>query len=164
MSGASITFTAKGYLYGPVLSGNLIRQSTANTYLPVTTGFAIDPILAVPNVNEKVVSFSNTGGFGSYKTGELVYEGRTVGGANATGYVKAWDPQANALFVTDINGILKSGRTLFGAVSNAAYVMNTFSLTDLQLTKLVVKPSPNTANANTAFGYDEIHLEFPNIV
>lgn len=159
----TLTFTAKGYLFGPILSANVIRQVTANTYTPVTTSIGTSAEIAVPNANEKTIFFSNTGGFGSFKTGELVYEGRTLTGANATGFVKSWDPTSNSLFVTDINGILKTGRTLFGAVSNAAYTMQTFSMTDMQLSKTVVTPSPNTATPNTAFGYDTITTEFPNL-
>ena len=162
----TLTFTAKGYLFGPVLSANVIRQVTANVYTTTVTSIPSSGAPLVLNIgeNEKGIVLSNTGGLGTYKTGELVYEGRTLQGANATAFVTGWDTQSNILFVHNVNGILKENKTLFGAESNAAYTMLSFSTRDTQLTHVVITSDPSTANANTAFGYDTQTSEFPNIV
>lgn len=162
----TLTFTAKGYLFGPILSANVIRQVTANVYTTTVTSIPSSGAPLVLNIgeNEKGIVLSNTGGLGTYKTGELVYEGRTLQGANATAFVTGWDTQSNILFVHNVNGILKENKTLFGAESNAAYTMLSFSTRDTQLTHVVITSDPSTANANTAFGYDTQTSEFPNIV
>lgn len=149
----SLTFTAKGYMYGPIVSRDIIRKVTANTFNSTLTA-AI----------ERVINLANTGGSGTYQIGELVYEGRDLSSANSTAFVSSWNPTANTLVVTDVNGILKTGKYITGAVSNASYNVASFGTNDLQLSKLVVTPKPNTAGPNTAFGFDEIKTEFPNIV
>lgn len=148
----SLVFVAKGYMYGPIVSRDIIRKVTANTFNS-----------AVSLENQRLITMANTGGFGSYKTGELVYEGPQLSSANATAFVYSWDPAANNLVVTDINGIIKEGKYLTGAVSNAAYNVVSFGTNDFQLTKMVIQPTPNTANSNTAFGFDQAVQEFPDI-
>lgn len=148
----SLVFVAKGYMYGPIVSREIIRKVTANTFNnALTTG------------NERVIYFANTGGLGTFQTGELVYEGRDLGSANSTAFVSSWNPTANSLVVYDVNGVLKSGKYMTGAVSNASYNVASFAINELQLSKLVVQPTPNTANSNTAFGFDETIQDFPNI-
>jgi hypothetical protein len=146
----TLTFTAKGYMYGPIASKEVIRQVTANT-------FVLSPI------GERSITMANTGGQGIYQVGELVYEGRTLSSANASAFVKSWDNTSNTLVVTDTNGILKIGKTITGAISNATFTIASFEVNDNQLLKVVVTPNPSTANANTAFGYDEYIQQFPDI-
>ena len=106
---------------------------------------------------------ANTGGSGTFKIGELVYQGETISSANSSAFVDAWDPQSFRLIVSDVNGVLKPGQYLTGALSNASYNVSTFGVNDYQLLKLQVTPTPNTANAQTAFGFDEIVQYAPNI-
>lgn len=148
----SLVFVAKGYMYGPIVSRDIIRKVTANTFNS-----------AVSLENQRLVTMANTGGFGNYKTGELVYEGSQLSSANATAFVYSWDPATNNLVVTDVNGIIKTGKYLTGVVSNAAYNVASFGTNDFQLTKMVIQPTPNTANPNTAFGFDQAIQEFPDI-
>lgn len=147
----TLTFTAKGYMYGPIQSRNIIRKVTANTF---NTLVAED---------QRTIFLANTGGTGTYKAGELVYQGPDLSSANATAFVEAWEPDSFRLAVTDVNGILKTGRFVTGAVSNASYNVSSLGSGDLQLSKIQITPTPNTANANTAFGFDELVQEFPGI-
>jgi hypothetical protein len=147
----TLTFTAKGYMYGPIVSKDVIRKSTANTYNDI---FSLQ--------NQREILFSS--GSGTFQTGELVYEGRSLNTANVTAKVKSWSPDTNKLIITDTSGILKAGKYIFGATSNAAYNIASFGTNDNQLTNLTVEPNPNTANVNTAFGFDTTLHEFPNIV
>lgn len=147
----TLTFTAKGYMYGPIQTKNIIRKVTANTFNMVTSD------------DQRTVYFANTGGQGTFKTGELVYEGTQLGSANATAFVEAWDPDTFRLVITDVNGILNTGKFLTGAVSNASYNISSFGINDFQLSKIQITPTPNTAGPNTAFGYDELVQEFPAI-
>jgi len=147
----TLTFTAKGYMYGPIASKNIIRKVTANTFNTLATS------------DDRTITFANTGGSGTFKVGELVYEGRDLSSANATAFVEAWDPDTFRLIINDVNGIIKTGKYLTGAVSNASYNIASLSATDLQLSKIQVTPEPNTANSNTAFGFDTLIQEFPGI-
>ena len=93
----TITFTAKGYMYGPITSANVIRKATANVYNLVT---------ADSPENQRLVYMANTGGSGTFKIGELVYQGETISSANSSAFVDAWDPQSFRLIVSDVNGVL----------------------------------------------------------
>ena len=147
----TLTFTVKAYLYGPI-NGNtkIIRKVTANTYdsTYIETG-------------ERKINLSS--GSGDYKIGELVFEGKTINAANASGFVKAWDNRANQIIVTDVAGALFIGKKLTGAVTNTAYTINTFDINDNQLVNLTVTPDPSNANANSDFGFTETIEEYPNI-
>ena len=149
----TLTFTAKGYMFGPVINRDVIRKVTANTF---NNTFDLE--------NFRTLFLANTGGQGTYKVGELVYEGRTLTAANVTAKVKSWRAESNTLIITDVSGILKNGRYVTGVDSNASYNIASFSTNDLQLNNITVNPNPNTANANTAFGFDTIVEEFPNII
>jgi hypothetical protein len=148
----TLTFTAKGYMYGPVISRNIIRKVTANTY---NDTFNLQ--------NTRLINLSNTAGSGTFKLGELVYQGTTLSEANSTAFVLSWDSTNYRLGVSDVNGVLKTGQYITGAVSNAAYNVASFSTNDLQIVNQEITPNPSSANVNTAFGFDETIEEFPNI-
>jgi hypothetical protein len=93
----------------------------------------------------------------------LVFEGEKLDSANVTAFVYSWNPTSNNLVVTDVNGIIKTGRYITGVVSNASYNIASFGTNEVQLSKLTVQPTPNTATPNTAFGFDETVQDFPDI-
>jgi len=147
----TLSFTVKAYLYGPINANTkIIRKVTANTYDSsyIETG-------------ERKITL--TSGSGDYKIGELVYEGKTPYTANASGFVKQWNNVANQVIVTDVSGVLLTGKKLTGAVTNTAYTISTFDINDNQLVNLTVTPDPSTANANDDFGFTETVEYYPNI-
>ena len=147
----TLQFTVKAYLYGPINSNTkIIRKVTANTYDSsyIETG-------------ERRINL--TSGTGNYKVGELVFEGKTIHAANASGFVKSWDNVANQIIITDVAGVLLTGKKITGAVTNTAYTINTFDINDNQIVNLTVTPDPSTANANDDFGFTETIEEYPNI-
>ena len=147
----SLGFTMRGYLYGPESNVKVIRQSTANTFEFNTSGTGPQ-------------AFLMSTGTGEYQTGELVYQGRTVDDASATGFVTSWDTTANTLVVNDIAGSFATNTTVTGAVTNTAYTLTSYrSSLDYQLSNITVTPDPSSANANTAFGFDLIIENAPNI-
>lgn len=148
----NLTFTAKGYLYGVVdanTNNKLIEKVYANTFNDVD------------RTGDRRINFST--GSGDFKLGELVYEGNKLASSNATAYVKTWNANANSLVIYDTSGVLDAGRTLKGAVSGAAWVINTFDDNPYQLVELTVTPDPPTANADDDFGFTETIEEYPNI-
>lgn len=147
----TLTFTMKGYLYGPTTNSKLIRQVTANTFFYHTEG-------ATQRIN-----LGNPASNIAFKVGELVYEGRTIAEANSTGFVASWDNTAKVLIISDSTGVIQTGKQMKGAVTNASYNIVSFSTADYQLSKLVVTPDPLGANANDAFGFTEIISVAPNL-
>jgi hypothetical protein len=142
-----LSFTMKGYLYGPVSNSSMIRTSTANTFY-----FNTDSI-----GSKKIVLES---GRGRYKIGEMVYEGPKIGHANSTAYVESWDPTSNTLLVVDTTGILKNGHKLKGAVSGASWNISSYAVADYQMNMIQVTPDPLTANANDDFGFTTTITEY----
>lgn len=144
----TLTFTAKGYVYGPTTESKIIRKVSANTYDSTYN-----------SQNQRKITFST--GTGIFKIGELVYEGRTLSDANATAFVHSWDQNSNTLIVVDTNGILKTGKYMTGAVSNSSWNIASFEVNTNQLVRQIVYPNPLDANADTAFGFTEILQEYP---
>jgi hypothetical protein len=150
----NLSFTAKGYLYGPIntTGDKYIRKAIANTYLE-NTGSAV-PV-------QRTLTMSS--GFGEYKIDELVYEGSKLEEANATAFVRSWDSTANNLVVYEIDGIFRNGFDVKGAVTNANYVVSSSDVTSGQVVYLTVQPDPLSANANDDYGFTTTIEEYPNI-
>lgn len=146
----TLTFTLKGFMFGPVSNSSIIRTSTANTY---------DSTFNLARIRE----FNLGSGSGIFKYGELIYEGRTLASANATAYVQSWNSTSNTLIVIDTNGVFDIGKYIFGAVSNASYNIVSTTETSGQLNSITVVPDPLSANLSTAFGFDTVIEESPNI-
>jgi hypothetical protein len=147
----TLTFTMKGYLYGPTSTSKIIRQVTANTFFYNTEG------------TTRQLNLGNPGSNTEFKIGELVYEGRTIPEANSSGFVVSWDNTAKVLIISDSSGIIQIGKQMRGAVTNASYNITSFETADYQLSKLVVTPDPLSANANDAFGFTEIITVAPDL-
>jgi len=148
----TLTFTAKGYMFGPILSRSIIRKSTANTFNSI---FELDGL--------RELTMNANSGVGNYQTGEVVFEGRSLDAANSTATVSSWSNTTKVLVVSDVNGVLDTGRNLTGIVTNTSYKIESFSAAENQLINLSVVPTPNNASAQTAFGFDETVIEFPNL-
>lgn len=147
----TLSFTAKAYLYGPIADSKVIRTVSANTYYDNAENF----------IGERIITVG--AGNGNYKIGELIYEGRTVSSANATGFVESWDSTSNTLTIIETNGVLATGKYIIGAVTNSSHVIVSTKVNDYQLTNLTITASSNTANVDTAFGFTETLEESPNI-
>lgn len=151
----TLNFTMKGYMYGPISNVSVIRTSTANTY---------NDTFNLSNTRKITVnSAAGSGATGTFKIGELVFQGGSYDEATATAYVQSWSPSTNTLVVVDTNGVLQSSKFITGAASNASYNIVSFGTNDEKLLNITVTPNPNTANINTAFGFDTTVEEFPNI-
>jgi hypothetical protein len=146
----TLNFTMKGYMYGPIANTKVIRTVNANTYNDVYNS----------SDSRKITVAA---GAGTFKIGELLYQGDSYDTATATTFVQSWSPSTNTLIVVDTSGVLQSGKFITGVVSNAAYNIVSFSTNDFQLVNIEVSPDPNNANSNSAFGFDTTVEEFPNI-
>lgn len=143
-----LSFTVKGYLYGPVNDSKIIKEVNANTFYYNTdvSGF-------------KSIKLDLDNGEGNFKIGELVYEGQRLGHANSSAFVTSWDPVNGILDVVDLNGFLNAGFMLKGAVSDANWQIVSFNQNQ-QLANINIKPDPTWANPDDDFGFTTNYTEF----
>jgi len=139
-------FTVKGFIFGKVsdVSDKLITHS-------------ITSILnyATPNdVFELTINPST--GTGSYKVGELVYQGPSVTLATARGRVVSHDTSTNILKINNINGNFVSNMPLIGSQTHTSYLYTQYSPSAngklIQIDTTVSPPGANVASnwkANT---------------
>lgn len=146
----TLNFTIKGYLFGPISEIKQIKKATANVY---DATFETNPLKSL------IVST----GFGNYKIGELVYQGRSADEASAKAFVYDWQPDSNTLIVNRASGTFVANANTFGAVSGARYIISSYATNPNQLVNITVVPNPSTANAWDDYGFTETIEEFPNI-
>jgi hypothetical protein len=146
----TLNFTVKGFLYGPVQSSKIIKQSITNILDQATLG------------SQNVIFKMGSGGFGTYKENEVVYQGYSQDTATATAKVYAWDSQNKELEVTNINGNFIVGSALFGAESLSNYTLQSYYLSPVHLAKVAVTANPNTVILPNNYTYLTSTLEFPN--
>jgi hypothetical protein len=147
----TLNFTVKGFIFGKISESGLIKTSITNIYNKISPEDTV------------VFNMANTG-FGTYQTGETVYQGYSAGTATATGKVILWSN--NLLRITNINGNFISSIPVWGTISNANYNFTGYNVTSqqpVQLAEIIVVPNPTTANSNGPYTYTTTITEFPNI-
>jgi hypothetical protein len=103
---------------------------------------------------------ANTG-FGSYQTGEVVYQGYSAQTASASGKVIFWSN--NVLHLKQISGHFVSTQPIIGMASNSNYVFNSYQVQPQTLAQIVVTPTPTDANSSTLHTYTTTITETPDI-
>ena len=143
----TLNFTLKAYLYSSISNNAVIRRATANIY---------DATLE----NSSVKEMELTGGQGTYKSGELVYLGDSIGKATATGYVNEWrttlgydtlgigsiDLSDNTTISQNSASFAASNITVNSVLSMNSTIYNVASA--INATALVVDSNVNVADAN----------------
>jgi len=135
-----LSFTAKAYLYGPISDSKIIKHVKANTFYFNTSSASIK-------------QFQMTNGSGNFKTGELIYDGKSLSSASATAFVDSWSPTTNTLIVVDSVGTFPVGNTFSGAVTNATWNIGSVTNGDYKISAITVDPNPYTANVNDDYGF-----------
>jgi hypothetical protein len=147
----TLTFTAKAYLYGPINSGSgakLIRKAVGNTFIEQSS---VEP-------DRRLVMYS--GGWGTYKSGELIFQGRKLEEATATAFVKYWNTSTNNMIINDVSGVFLSNNKVRGVVTGSTWTIDTAETIERQVFNLEVYPKPYNANANDDYRYIEALQEF----
>jgi len=146
----TLNFTVKGYLFGPVSSTGLIQTSITN-------------ILSDNTINNNIIFTMNSGGVGTYKIGEVVYQGYSLGTSTASATVNSWSNTLNQLTVSNIAGNFVSSSPVIGSQTNASYTFNSYKVAPLDYAQIVITPNPITANANSSYTYTTNIAETPQI-
>ena len=145
----TLNFTVKGFIFGKTSdAGGLIKTSITN-------------ILTNINANDNVGFKMNTEGSGTYKLGELVYQGYSRTTATATGVVVAYNN--DILTLKNVLGNFVSNLPIVGLETNASYTFLSYEVPSQEQTRVIVTQSPTDANAKTLYTYTTEIQEYPNI-
>jgi hypothetical protein len=145
----TLTFTVKGFVFGPTSEPKIIRKSITQIF---------DNTLSDSDaIDFTVVS----GGLGDYQEGEIVYQGLSLNDATASAKCLTWSSSSLKMKVSDIYGNFVSSQPLRGATTGAVYVIQAFKFQPELMVKIEVEPNPNTATANSDYTYNTTITEFP---
>jgi hypothetical protein len=144
----TLNFTVKGFVFGATSTAGLIKTSITN-------------ILNNIPEDQNIIFNVNSGGTGSYKKDELVYQGISSALATASGKVTNWSAANNQLTLFNISGnFVSNSSPLIGQTSNAQWVFNSYKLTQKNYAKITITPNPTTANANSSYTYTTVINEY----
>lgn len=146
----TLTFTLRGYLFGPITTPKIIRKSIANIFN--------DPSLVAGYVVRMNMANGNNGRF---MTNDTVYQGSNYQTANAYGTVLTWDANTAKLIIGGAQGQFKVDNIIRGMSTNAAYTLESFETPPLKLATITVEPDPITAQPEDDFGYTVSVSEWP---
>lgn len=144
----TLTFTVKGFIFGGISpTGGLIKQSITNVLSSIS---AEDTYL---------FTVSNVNGYGTYKVGEIVYQGYSLNTATATAKVLSFNN--NNLILTNIDGNFVSDMPIKSTLTNASYYYTSFNPESVKMATVEVKVKPPTANVTDNWTANTTILEFP---
>ena len=147
----NLSFTVKGYFFGPTSTPKIIRKSIANIFN--------DPSLVAGNIVRVNLSGGNNG---TFQIRDVVYQGKNYETATAYGYVNDWSYDTKKLVIGGAQGTFKVNQTIRGFSSNASYNIGSFVSTPLKLASVTVEPDPIDAEPGDDFGYSVSILEWPD--
>jgi len=147
-----LEFTAKGYIWPPVLSGDVIRQANSSIYLETRAKDAQKVYVNYANgvgyfASNEIVRVSDKNIFG-----EVIYFSNNAAGAANTA----------TLVVGYLNDYLSANDVLVGDRSNATYTITSIDTNPLKSILVVTTPNPNNAEPDDEFGFSETVTNFPN--
>lgn len=143
----TLNFTVKGYLYGPISEPKIIRTSITNMFIEDTS---------VP-----VTVKMNTGGFGTYKIDEIVYQGYSYETSTATANVVSWNANTRNLVINKLHGHFISGQNVIGLSTNSTWRANTFSSDTSNTVTITVTPNPSNVVLPNNYTYTTVITESP---
>lgn len=148
----TLTFTLKGYFFGPISTPKIIRKAIANIFN--------DPSL----VRGNVIRINTSGGNnGTFQIRDTIYQGTNYQTATAYGFVNDWNKDTGRLVIGGAQGNFNVNNTIRALSTNATYNIASFDATPLKLVEITVQPNPIDAEPEDDYGYTTTILEYPNI-
>lgn len=138
----TLSFTAKGYLFGPVQSAGLIKQAITNIWNWVNED------------GKNLYLVLSPGGTGNFLPHETVFQDTRLESSNATATVLDWSANTGRLLIDDVQGMFVSGETLTGTTSGAKWNIINYEIQPQILETITITPNPANANANSAYTYN----------
>lgn len=155
-----LTFTVRSMLFGPISDSKIITKANTNIYGSFNSGTSGGSSIYVLNLQ--------SGGFNTFKSGELIWQGGTYQFPDAKAEVIEHDTLNKKLYIKDVygskNGLgaFRSNVEITGASSGASWNVASSYVSNIKLVIGSVVPDPLTANVNSDFGFTETIIEFPN--
>lgn len=159
-----LNFTIKAYLFGPTSTPKIIKKANTVIYDASSRSTGISGSSRVTVLNMK------SGGSRDYKEGEIAYQGETFLTFDTKADVVSWDETNRKLYVTNIRenndqpGQFKVNTIITGVETNAQWNLNSYYVSNVPIVIGFVQPSPNTANADSDYGFSTQILEFPDTI
>lgn len=155
-----LSFTMKTDIFGPVSTAAVIKQ--ANTYI-------YDSSAKTDSWHSNLTAIIvQSGGFGNFKPGEIVFQGNSLAEANVSATVLEWDATIKKLYVQDITSAyplkqFTANTSIIGSQSGADWKANTAYIPSRAAALSVIVPNPLSANGYGDFGYTVSVYEAPGI-
>ena len=147
----TLSFTVKGFLYGPHSeTGSIIKTVITNVLDSSTQG--IDSLVATMDT-----------GVGDYQEGEHVYQGASGDLTSASAVVVTWTPAQNQLVLRNLYGNFMVGHPIIGKNTGTTRTFGSYVVQPVQVANINVTPNPPTANVDDPYTYTTVIEEFPNI-
>ena len=148
----TLNFTVKGFIFGASSTTGLIKTSITNIYNNLNS------------LNTVIFNLSNVG-TGTYKIGEIAYQGYSLNTATATGVVVDFKTNGTIteLYLNNISGNFISSQSIIGSQTNSKYTFTSYYVSPIEYAKIKVVPNPTTANANSIYTYTTTIQEILNI-
>jgi hypothetical protein len=145
----TLTFTFGAVKDVPLIANSGINiNNSAYTGDSVFSNFDAEGACCSGNFSKSFTMM--VGGCGNYTRNEIVYQGRSLDYAYASGKVQEWDANSQTIIISAICGDFKLNQPIVGTDSYAIHVPETTSNSNL-LIQVTAKPEPPGANANSCF-------------
>lgn len=144
-------FTVKGFIFGRVsdVSDKLITHSITSILDYASSDDIFD------------LTLNPSTGTGTYKVGELVYQGPSIPIATASGRVVSHNTTNNILKIKNINGNFVSNMPLVGSQSRTSYLYTQYSpAANNKLIQIDTTVSPPGANVSSNWKANTVITEF----
>jgi hypothetical protein len=149
-----LEFTAKAYIWPPVIDAEVITQANSSIYIETRTKDAQKVYVNYANgvgyfASNEIVRVSDKNIFGEV----LYFSNNAVGAANVA-----------TLIVGYLNDYLSANDVIVGDRSNATYTITSIDTNPLKSLLIITKPNPINAEPDDEFGFSETVTNFPNII
>lgn len=148
----TLSYTLKGYFFGPVTQPKIIRKAIANIFN--------DPSLVTGNV---IRINTDRGNNGTFQISDIVFQGSNYQNATAYAFVNEWNFENQRLVLGGAQGQFKVNSTIKAVSTNASYNIASFDASPLKLVRITVEPDPIDAEPDDDFGYTTTIEEYPFI-
>jgi hypothetical protein len=136
-----LNFTMQAWFFGPTVEQSIIMESIVNIYDSYG-----------PFVDTDLVMYSGVGQ-GTYRVGDIVYQGSSLETATAVGQVANWNVNIPRLRLANTSGFFVSNVVVHGA-NNTYYTVQTSEIQPQQLVRIDERVVPaNTPNQNSSGWY-----------
>jgi hypothetical protein len=127
----------------------------ANSYANVMGGIYVNIYEDVNN--KRIQKVKVEGGIINYKEGEFIRSPEQ----GITGMVYSWNPTSNTLYLSQMNGVLKTNTNVWGLDTSARWNVSGVDIINQKDVEIRIYQNPINATADDDYGYTTHIREFP---